>query len=891
MPFDNDEKTFRGTIGVKNINSSFTQKNGGNNSFQNKKIGFSKMPSFSNKKNNFNTNFNGHNNNFSFQEKKQNYQDNKQNQKNQITNQFRKIDFSSFSKRPENKDNIRTQEQNFTKTSGKIENNYQQMQQFRKPTFTFQNKFQNQSGDFKKKILEKKYNNNAQKAQYNPISKDKFNNDFKKKNDNFSQKKTGYSNDFFKKSTNIKIKLHGNTKKDNDEKTFKKTSNTGKNFDKYSMSGMLKTISDNIELDTEIDDVLGNVISVKLSGINSANSLQKERKVRVSSGKNQNKVKFNKPITHEVIIYNNSIKLADLADQMAISLKQLINIFNREGITFDSQNQYDLAETIVDADTAEIIADCCGNKIKKVSDNDAENEFISTAKNSRTIIKTRPPVVTIMGHVDHGKTTLLDTIRKSSVANHEAGGITQHIGAYRTKVNDKWITFLDTPGHAAFTQMRARGAKVTDIVVIVVAADDGIMPQTEEAINHAKAANVPIIVAINKIDKPEANIEKTKQMLMQYDLLPEEFGGNVIVVPISAKDGKNIDKLLEAILLQAEILELKASYNGTPEGFVVEAKIDKKRGALATVIVKEGTLSQGDFIIVGEQYGKIKCMFDENGQMLKTAEPSVPVEILGLNTAPEAGDIFYAVKNEKEVKEILAKRQEKAKTSSQTSKSSVTIEDLMSQIKDSKQEIKTVSFIIKADTKGSLEAIVNTIKKFENQEVQIRIAHSGVGTISENDVLLAKTCNGYIMTFNTQKADKKVIEEAEKNDVEIRDYKIIYELFDDVKDIVSGKLKPVIKKTIQGHAEVKTIFEISKVGKIAGCLVKDGVVCRGINVAIVRNNAIVLETKCTSLKHGKENVKDIQSGQECGIGLENIDDVKAGDILEFFTTKEEKKSL
>ena len=416
------------------------------------------------------------------------------------------------------------------------------------------------------------------------------------------------------------------------------------------------------------------------------------------------------------------------------------------------------------------------------------------------------------------------------------------------------------------------------------------MPQTIEAINHAKIAGCPIIIAINKIDKPEANIERTKQMLLQYEVIPEDLGGDVMVVPISAKDGKNIDKLLETILLQADILELKAYYDGGVDGVVIESKLDKKKGALTTIIVKNGILKQGDFLIAGEQYGKIKGMFNENGQMLKTAEPSVPVEILGLNSTPDAGEICYAVKIEKEAKEMIAYREKIIKQKQQNSKSGPSYDELMANI-SGENVVKSVNFIIKADTKGSLEAIVNVLEKIESDEIKLKIVHKGVGPVNENDLLLAESCNGYIITFNTQKCDKKLIEEAENKGVEIKDYKVIYELFDDAKDILSGKLKPVVKKNILGHCEVKAIFEISKVGKIAGCLVKDGIVSRGANVAVIRDGENIIETKCESLKHGKENVKDIQSGQECGIGIENIDAIKIGDILEFFTTKEEKKTI
>ena len=663
-----DNGKIKGTIGLKNFNTNFVQKINFNSNFQ-KKIDFKQ--DVLNKQTHVGNNFT------------QNNQQHGEDTQSRPVNQFRKADFSSFRQSAKeehtNNNGITEQKYGFKKEASK--------EQFRKPNFNFQN--------FDSKYAKNsEIRNNSNETKQTFEQKKNYQNKFSSNKNGFSSNFVNKKNTFFKKSNEVKIKFNNNKKNDNDRQVFKKTANTGGNFDKYSVNSMLKTMTNNIELDTEIDDVLGNVISVKLSGINSANSLQKERKIRMASENSKNRVKFNTPIVREIKIYNNQISIESLADQMAISTKELLKILQREGVAIDGG---DFEKSIIDGDTAELIAESCGHKIKRLSDNDAENDFVSKAKESRTNKKIRPPIVTIMGHVDHGKTTLLDTIRKASVASGEAGGITQHIGAYRTKVGDKWITFLDTPGHAAFTQMRARGAKVTDIAVIVIAADDGIMPQTEEAISHAKTAGVPIIVAINKIDKPEANVEKAKQMLLQYEVVPEEFGGDTMIVPISAKEGKNIDKLLEAILLQAEMLELKASYDGTPEGFVVEAKMDKKRGALATVIVKEGTLQQGDFIIVGEQYGKIKGMFDENGNIVKTAEPSVPVEILGLNTVPDAGDIFYAVKNEKEVKDILAKRQEKAKLDLQNSKIGHSTADLLSQLKG-EQEAKKISFIIKADT-------------------------------------------------------------------------------------------------------------------------------------------------------------------------------------------------
>ena len=713
---------------------------------------------------------------------------------------------------------------------------------------------------------------------------------------NFSENKDNgkknFKNTFFRKSNAVKVKV--NYKEDNSkQQVIKKTTNTGGNVDKYSINSMIKGLSNNIELDTEIDDVLGNVISVKLSGINSSNSLQKEKKVRTSNKKKDEmaKVHFNVPIVREINVYNDAISLADFADQMAISVKELMKILEHEGIELNTHDVKVVGNKIIDGDTAELIAESLGHKVLRHFDNDVESEFIRNVIEQHNDLRPRAPIVTIMGHVDHGKTTLLDTIRKTSVANGEAGGITQHIGAYRTQINDRWITFLDTPGHAAFTQMRMRGAKVTDIVVIVIAADDGIMPQTEEAINHAKASNVPIIIAINKIDKPDANVEKAKQMLLKYELVPEELGGNIMVVPISAKEGKNIDKLLEAILFQADLLELKAYYDGNSNGVVIESKLDKKKGALVTVIVKNGILSQGDFVIAGEQYGRIKGMFDENGKMLKNVEPSMPVEILGLNTTPNSGELFYAVKDEKSAKQIIEYRQEKAKKDTQQSKKGISIDDILSKMNNGNESKKKVSFIIKADTKGSLEAIVDTLKKKGNDEAELNILHTGIGAVNESDVLLASTCNGTIFAFNTQKCDKKVNELAQKNGINVCDFKIIYELFDYAEKILAGQLQSLLKKHALGHAEVKAIFEISKVGKIVGCVVKDGVISRNAMVCVKRNTEIVFETKCVSLKHEKENVKDVQSGKECGVGLEKMDDIAVGDMLEFYSLTEEKKSF
>ncbi len=847
--------------------------------------------------------------------------------------QFSNFNVSSFlEKNKANENNTKERENNPSSRKNETFSNYTQKQensfsatsknsqQFRKINFDFANGNDNQKpqegtsfekrGNFKQSgnnfsgnngtFRKKNDNFNDRKGdgfsnkggQYNRFEKNKggFNDYGKNRGNGFNKdgnKSFSNGQGFRFKSNQVNIKRNSDSKKDsNNFNSFKRKSHGSSGVDKYSINGMLKTMTNDIELDTEMDEVLGNVISVKLSGINTANALQKERKTRVASKEKRQPINFSVPIVREIVIYNDAIVIDELAKQMAISAKELVKLMRSEGVELEDWS----GETEIDGDTAELIANSCGHKIKRCYDDENEKEFINNIKGNRTDLKQRNPIVAIMGHVDHGKTTLLDTIRKTSVAEGEAGGITQHIGAYIAKVGDRSITFLDTPGHAAFTKMRARGAQITDIVIIVVSADDGIMPQTIEAINHAKSAGVPIIVAINKIDKPEANIERTENMLLQYEVVPEKLGGDAIVVPISAKNNVNIDKLLNAILLQADVLDLKAHWQGNAEGTVVESKLDKKRGAFVTIIVENGTLEQGDFVVAGSNYGKIKSMFDENGNILKKAFPSMPVEILGLNSTPEAGEKIYAVKSEKEAKGIIEYRQEKEKerTTNATSKSSVS--DVLSRIK-SGGEVKNedVSVIVKADTKGSLEAIVGSIGEMKHDNVAVKVIHSGVGFVVENDILLAQSCGAYILTFNVQKCDKKVLELAEKSGVEIRDYKIIYEMFDDIEKLISGKLEPVIKNIVNGLAEVKAIFEISKVGKIFGCAVRSGKINIGSKVGILRNGERIYDTNCTSLRCGKENVKEVQNGKECGIGLEDIKDVHVGDVLEFFTTKEEKR--
>lgn len=498
----------------------------------------------------------------------------------------------------------------------------------------------------------------------------------------------------------------------------------------------------------------------------------------------------------------------------------------------------------------------------------------------------RPPVVTIMGHVDHGKTSLLDAIKKSKVTETEAGGITQHIGAYTVDINEEKITFLDTPGHEAFTAMRARGAQVTDIVILVVAADDSIMPQTEEAINHCKAANVPIIVAINKIDKPSANVDKVKQDLTEYELIPEDWGGDVVCVPVSARTKKGIDELLEMVLLVSEMEELKANPDGKAKGTVIEAKLDKGRGTVASLLIQSGTLNVGDSIIAGPTYGRIRAMFNDKGANIKTAGPSIPVEILGLSNVPDAGDRFHVVKDEKTAREIAEKRSEEIRVKNLQSNNKVSLEDLYSQIKEGK--VKELSLIIKADVQGSVEAIKKSLEDLSTDTIKIRVIHTGVGAITETDIILASASNAVVIGFNVRPKND-AIALAEKESVDIKTYRIIYDAIDDIKLAMIGMLDPEYKEVIIGRAEVREIYKVSSIGTIAGCYVLSGKIIRNCGVRIIRDGVVIIESELASLKRFKDDAKEVASGYECGLSIENFNDIKKGDIIETFEMREVKK--
>jgi len=500
----------------------------------------------------------------------------------------------------------------------------------------------------------------------------------------------------------------------------------------------------------------------------------------------------------------------------------------------------------------------------------------------------RPPVVTIMGHVDHGKTSLLDVIRETNVVAGEAGGITQHIGAYQVEIKGKKITFLDTPGHEAFTAMRARGAQITDIAILVVAADDGVMPQTIEAINHAHAANVPIIVAINKIDKPGANPDKIKQELTEYGIVSEEWGGETICVNVSAKTKQGLDSLLEMILLVSEMGDLKANPERKAKGTVVEAKLDKGRGPVATLLVQNGHLSTGDFMIVGTTQGRVRAMYDDLGRKIRKALPSTPVEIIGLTDVPQAGDVFQVVEDERLAKQITSERTAQKREEAMQSRTRVSLEDLFSHIQQG--EIRDLNIIIKADVQGSIEALKQSLEKLSNNEVRVNIIHQGVGGIRETDVMLADASNAIILGFNVR-PDVNARKTAEAQQIDIRLYRVIYNAIEDVKAALGGLLKPEIRELVLGHAEVRAVFKVPKVGTIAGCYVTEGKISRNSQVRVTRDGIVIHEGTINSLKRFKEDAKDVSSGYECGIGIDRFNDIHEGDQLESFTFEEIKREL
>jgi len=588
-------------------------------------------------------------------------------------------------------------------------------------------------------------------------------------------------------------------------------------------------------------------------------------------------------LIREVIIPE-AINIQELANRMSERAVDVIRLLMKQGAMHKITD-------VIDADTAQLIAEELGHTVKRVAASDVEEGLFDIVDNS-TDTEPRSPVVTVMGHVDHGKTSLLDALRHANVVSGEAGGITQHIGAYQvtSPESGKKITFIDTPGHAAFTAMRARGAKVTDIVILVVAADDGVMPQTVEAIHHAKAAKVPIIVAINKIDKPDAKPERVRTELLQHEVQVESLGGDVVDVEVSAKNKTNLDKLLEMIALQAELLDLKTNPARPAEGTVIEAKLDRGRGPVATVLVQRGTLRVGDIVVAGAEMGRVRALISDQGDTIDEAGPSVPVEVLGFNGPPEAGDRLAVVENEARARQVTSYRAHQKRENAAASISGMrgSLEQMMSQLKTSGR--KDFPLIVKADVQGSLEAILGSLEKLGTEEVAARILHAGVGGISESDVTLAEGFSAAIIGFNVR-AHKEAAAAAKRNGIEIRYYNIIYDLVDDVKKAMSGLLAPTLRETMLGNALILEVFNISKVGKVAGCRVTDGTVERGANVRLIRDNVVVHEGKLSTLKRFKDEVKEVQSGQECGMAFENYGDMRVGDVIECYRVETIQRSL
>jgi len=585
-------------------------------------------------------------------------------------------------------------------------------------------------------------------------------------------------------------------------------------------------------------------------------------------------------ISREIILPE-AITIQELANRMAERAVDVIKLLMKQG-------QMSKITDVIDADTAQLIAEELGHTVKRVSEADVEEGLEGTEDTEEELV-IRPPVVTIMGHVDHGKTSLLDALRETSVVSSEAGGITQHIGAYQLQTKgENPITFIDTPGHAAFTSMRSRGARVTDIVVIVVAANDGVMPQTIEAINHSKEANVPIIIAINKIDLEGADPNRVRNELLTHEIIVESLGGEILEVEVSATKKTNLDKLLETILLQSEILDLKANPNRAADGVVIESSLDKGKGPIATVLVQRGTLNIGDIVVLGATWGKVRALSDDNGQPISKALPSVPTEILGLNGVPDAGDKFTVVNSESRAREITEYRQRKTKNFSSGMVNKLTLENMMGQIKE--KNLKELPILIKGDTQGSIEAISSALNELGSDEVTVRLVHTAVGAVSETDVTLAAASNALLIAFNVR-PNVNAKQQAQKDEIEIRQYSIIYNIIDDIKLALSGLLDPTINEKVIGNAEVKEVFYISKVGKVAGCIVTDGVVKNKENLRLIRDNIVIHEGKLSTLKRFQEEVKEVQVSQECGIAFQNYQDLKSGDIIECYEVETIERSL
>ena len=581
------------------------------------------------------------------------------------------------------------------------------------------------------------------------------------------------------------------------------------------------------------------------------------------------------------VILPETITVQELASRMAERGADVIKSLMKMGV-MATINQ------VIDADTAELIINEFGHKMRRVTEGDIETGLLGEADVDDHLVA-RPPIVTIMGHVDHGKTSLLDALRQTDVAAHEAGGITQHIGAYQVTLdNGGKITFIDTPGHAAFTEMRARGANVTDIVVLVVAADDGIMPQTVEAIRHAKAAKVPIIVAVNKIDKPDADVNRVRNELLSHELVVEELGGDVLAVEVSAKMKTNLDKLEQALLLQAEVLELRANPDRMAQGAVIEAKLERGRGTVATLLVQKGTLKVGDILIAGSEWGRVRALLDDRGRSVETASPATPVEVLGLQGTPQAGDTFVVVESEARAREIAEFRAHRHRQHQMAAAKRGTLEQMFTKIQAG--ETKELPVVIKGDVQGSVEALVSSLNQLSNDEVGVRVLHAAVGGINESDVTLARASGGMIIGFNVR-ANPQARELAKRDHIDIRYYSIIYNVVDDARAALTGMLAPTLRERFLGNAEIREVFNITKFGKVAGCMVVEGTVKRGAKVRLLRDNVVIHEGTLKTLKRFKDEVREVKEGFECGMAFENYDNIEKGDIIECFEVEEVARAL
>ena len=674
-----------------------------------------------------------------------------------------------------------------------------------------------------------------------------------------------YNRDIDKQKANNRFEENKINKKNKN----RRNNGNSRDFDE----GKLKSLRQTNKLSNMFDDQDGGMLDYY--------DLTTERGRRGKKRKNQNGQDRNKQKIFKLteIEIPENITVKDLAAEMKKTTADVIKKLLGYGIMATINQE-------VDYDTAYLVAQEFGITAKKKTVVTDEDILFDETEDREEDLQPRPPVIVVMGHVDHGKTSLLDAIRKTNVIEGEAGGITQAIGAYQVKINDRLITFLDTPGHEAFTAMRARGAQITDIAILVVAANDGVMPQTVEAINHAKSAGIPIIVAINKIDLPDANPDKVKQELMKYELVPEEWGGDTIFVPISAKTGQNIDQLLEMVLLEADVLELKANPDKQSKGAVIEARLDKGKGAIATVLVQRGTLDVGDTIVVGSSIGRIRAMKDDKGRKVKAAGPSTPVEIMGLTEVPEAGETFYEVKNEKVAKHLIEKRKNQAREKAINQGTKITLDNLFSQMEEGK--LKVLNLIVKADVQGSVEAVKQALEKLENEEVRVKVIHAAAGAVNQSDVTLAKVSNAIIIAFNVR-PDNTAKEIAEKDEVEIKQYSVIYQAIEDVEAAMKGMLEPKYEEKVIGNVEVRQTFRISNVGTIAGAYVLSGKVERNAGVRVIRDNIVIHEGHLSTLKRFKDDVKEVGKGFECGMQIENYNDIKEGDMIEVYIMEEIKR--